>query len=146
MVEHLDDKRYCLTVRFTDSFDASNYSIGDVCRTVILDCLTAGYYRHIGEHWGAIPHEIRWPVGMHGRGGLKAWCIARGKKRLYEIQIEVCEWVISKIPSLPASHFGAMFNPRAGYDSIAQIRGEIKDFASREALVPATFFAGTPRV
>ena len=93
IVGHLDDKRYSITYELFDK--ATNLSVGDMCKWIISDYLSQAYFWHIPSKgarpfWGFYMPD----VARHGNTALKAWCEARSQKRLYELQIEVCEWAI----------------------------------------------------
>ena len=97
LVRHLDDKRYCITYALFRS--AYNFSVGDICETIIGEHLSEAYYGHVPESDLTYSH-LNYPAVVH-EGKLKSWCQARSGKKLYELQIEMCEWSIRKLPTVP---------------------------------------------
>lgn len=134
LVHALDDKRYSVTFRIHDY--PSNWSVGNVCKEIISDYLARGYYFH------SVADDAdgrQWDVAMMNpvpRKDLTKWCQARKDKKLYELQIETCQWAITKIPD---------FFPKASEDSrrkaIVAIKAEITLLdATRKPLRPECFY------
>lgn len=134
LVNALNDKRYSVTFRIHDC--PSNWSVGNVCAEIISDYLAQGYYFH-DVHDAA--EGRRWDIIMMNpvaRKDLKMWCQERKDKKLYELQIETCEWAITKIPE---------FFPRASDNSRQKateaIRAVIKSLnATKKPLRPQCFY------
>jgi hypothetical protein len=99
LVQHLDDKRYCIAFELAET--PCICSVGRVCGFIISDHLSLPYYQHLPQDSELIFHWLHVPqVARRGEKALKAWCIERSKKKLYELQIEVCEWAMQRIPEL----------------------------------------------
>lgn len=99
LVQHLDDKRYCITY---DAFDVPrNFSVGDVCVQIVLDYISEGYFSCVPIHsYGtynilSVPGPATKDVSV-----LKKWCQERNKKMLFELQTEGCEWAIPVVGRL----------------------------------------------
>ncbi len=108
MVEHLTDKHYCTSLNFPcSSVDLSeNKTVGDICREFILGWLGWGCGRHLTVGFGGVPAKFALGILEDGvvprkNKPLQEWCRQRKDKKLYELQIEMCEGVISKIPQVP---------------------------------------------
>jgi len=97
MWKNVDDKRYCITLG--DDIGPHNWSVGGVCYTLIRltleDPLAAANPTSKSEAVKLKPDLIRDPEK------LKQWCLARSSKKLYELQIEVCELSIAKNAKYP---------------------------------------------
>jgi hypothetical protein len=100
MVEHLDDKRYCLTHGYEEG--SYNVTVGWVCARIISDYLSEAYFRQFPDDSDAGEQAFNRLDISHiaTDGNLKAWCVRRNGKRLYELQIETCEWAILEVPKL----------------------------------------------
>jgi hypothetical protein len=107
LLRHFDDERYCMTYH---NDVAGNYSLGSVCQLIVRGWLFEGFGRHIGPWFDShainsskseLAYARLWaPQMLRGEGRLKAWCESRRGKRLYELQIEMCEWAISRVTEL----------------------------------------------
>lgn len=134
LVNALSDDRYSVTFNIHDS--PSNWRIGHVCAEIIYDYLAQGYFSH------SVPDTVdgrRWRAIMMrpaARDDLTKWCQERKNKRLYELQIETCEWAIAEIPeSFPMA--SADWQQKA----IAEIRAEIRSLkTAKKALRPDYFY------
>jgi hypothetical protein len=103
LLQNLDKTQYSFTDEECNT--ACNLSVGEVCETIVAEALSRAYYRFSpdspgDEQWC---RSLRWPP-VDGfptsEADLKAWCEKRKGKRLFELQIEVCESVIKVIPTL----------------------------------------------
>jgi hypothetical protein len=104
LVAHLDDGRYCTTVWFPgSSVDMEeNESVGDVCRMIIANWLSAPYSRDLGAGPPKIAYGWLIAGGVPQTGDrMKFWCEQQKGKRLYELQIETCKWVASHVRNVP---------------------------------------------
>ena len=99
LVRHLDDERYCMTY---DSFGfAGNLSVGEICRWIIEYWLHAPYFNsQMVPHFELVWRKLDGYPGTLRKEQLKRWCEKRSHKKLYELQIEACEWVLRIIPTL----------------------------------------------
>lgn len=96
LVGHLDDGRYSITFNASaTSGDAYNWSVGQVCRQIILSYLTDGYLHHV--HRMDKPSYRRLRDFVHDGKALKAWCVKRSGKPLFELQIEVAQWALAEL-------------------------------------------------
>ena len=84
------DAAYCVTYEAFSGF-TYDYTVGEACRQVILRNLTAGYFRTITPGFKQAYLALETPVFLRDRTTLKRWCEARREKKLYELQIEICE-------------------------------------------------------
>jgi hypothetical protein len=121
LAEHLDDEQYCKTVGI-DAGYPRNWSVGDVCQHIIGQTLSEPFYRHLGgtkENY----HHFRIPAFAKDKAKLREWCLARKDRKLYELQIEACQWAIDELES-PDS------------DSVAAIKKEIETLRNTKLAVP----------
>jgi hypothetical protein len=137
LFKHFSDNRYSIT--YCRSFSADrpiNYDIGDVCNSIVLKYLAAGYNQHRppGERAWRMLHV---PFFAGNRESVKKWCQARAGKKLYELQIEMCERAIPLVAGLtdvPEETRGK---------SIAAIKSQIDELRKSRTAVKVKAFAGT---
>lgn len=106
LVAHLDDERYCISIENL-AFDVhKNWTVGDVCQELVGRTLAEPYYSQFApEALDALNlhRELRSfpPRSMTKERAiaLKEWCDARGKKRLYEMQLDACQEVSGRLGS-----------------------------------------------
>ncbi len=129
MVRHLDDGRYSITFEAgSTSGYAYNWTVGDVCRKIIVASLTGGYLGDL-SHLDKVSY-YRLHDFVPDKKQLRAWCEQRSTKRLYELQIDVCQWAVAELEKggferVPASR---------RLEWIAAAKSEIKRLkASKEA-------------
>ena len=91
LLEHLSDERYCTTIG-QDAGYPRNCSVGDVCQIIIGETLSEPYFRHM-QATRKVYHRYRIPFGKD-KAKLRDWCLARKDKKLFELQIELCELII----------------------------------------------------
>ena len=97
MVGHLGDDRYSITFKaVSTSGYGFNWSVGDVCGEIIVSYLTEGFLQHLQLDKPAYA-RLRMPDVTRDRRKLRAWCEQRSVKRLFELQIETCEWAIAEL-------------------------------------------------
>jgi hypothetical protein len=138
LVKHLDDNRYCLTV-FTFTESTYNWTIGDVCRELIGATLAKPYDRNLSPSSLRIYAAMSRPEIARDAKKLKAWCEERENKRLYEMQIEVCDWAI-EVLKLPEFLPSVSKSRREGW--IDAIGADAKSLAtSKQAVLSAWFRA-----
>lgn len=89
LVMHLDDDRYCLTVQTIDGF-VYNWSVGEMCREIVGRNLGEACFQSV-PLYELVYYRLRLPKIARDKKQLKAWCEARRERRLYELQIEVCQ-------------------------------------------------------
>ena len=96
MVAHLGDGRYSITFRAgSTSGYCHNWTVGDVCREIIVASLTEGYLGRLHQKDKVSYYRLRAFVG--DKKDLKAWCEARRAKPLYELQFDVCQWALADL-------------------------------------------------
>ena len=96
LVKHLSDDRYSKTVGI-DAGYPRNWSVGDICQDIIGTTLSAAYYRHLQPGTKQSYHRFHIPDIAKDKLKLREWCVARKDRKLFELQIEVCEWAITEI-------------------------------------------------
>jgi hypothetical protein len=97
LVEHFDDERYCITYGSSDEY-WNNYSIVDVCYSIVSDCLTEPYFKTQPDtEW---PMNRMWYPSVTQTPSEKSWFKSRANKKLYELQIEICDWAITEMPEM----------------------------------------------
>jgi hypothetical protein len=139
IIDHLDDKRYCMTYESMEQ--PRNFTVGEICRQIISDTLSWGYMRHWSDEveYGREQSFHRMSCSDVARNGdLKAWCESRSAKKLYELQIEMCEWAMPKVAQLtePTDE-----DKRAW---IAAIAAQIEDFREFQRPVLPDRFGNAP--
>jgi hypothetical protein len=93
LIKHLHDERYSLTMMDFNEF-AHNYSVGDLCYKIAYNRLYAG----IEEHRAV--NDIGRPVYLEtGIKNMLEWRKKRARKKLWELQAEVCELALKDIPN-----------------------------------------------
>ena len=138
LVKHLDDDRYCLTA-WTFSEYPLNLTVGEMCRKLISDCLSQGYFQHLRPNSLVIHGRMYTPSIARDTKTLEAWCVARSDKPLYELQVEMCGWAIKTLkrsadwPEVPDSRRRAW---------IAAIEAEIVSLTKSKRAVPSDWFRG----
>ena len=96
LVSHLDDNRYCVTYKSFSGF-TYDYTVGGACRDVILINLSSGYFETVQPE-GKQPYlALQTPRFLRDPTMLKTWCEERREMKLYELQIEICEWTATDL-------------------------------------------------
>jgi hypothetical protein len=132
LVRHVDDERYCTTFESV-SGDTHNWTVGDACRSIIGRNLSQAYYQNLQPESVLIYSRFRWPDLWNDRKQFNAWFEARRKKKLYELQIEACEWAISELAG--PDDLGDV--PRAQRTAwVASIRKQIEWLRESKKAVP----------
>jgi hypothetical protein len=133
MVEHLGDTRYSTTIDEEDA--AYVYTVGDICKKIIRDHLAKGYLLHYSEGFVSDEpyHAINAPGDLNSEA-LKNWCEKREDKKLYELQIEMCEWVIKKMSRLER------FSEEDRQAFIEAVRQEIEELKKSQKFEPTGNF------
>ncbi len=108
-----------------------NLSVGDVCADIVSDCVSEAYILHIPEGTEEVVKFFNVPdVACHGNLALKKWCESRAKKKLYELQIEMCEWAIPQV-----AKFDQQLSSERRRAVVAGIRGQIADLRESKKAV-----------
>lgn len=94
LVQHLGDKRYCLTVSMDG--DAGNLSVGSVCEAIITANLCMLYGGCLPDAAEDLRWSLRFPDILY-ETSVKSWCEKRKNKQLWQLQIEVAEWVVQQV-------------------------------------------------
>lgn len=99
LIDGIDDERYCITLVHDASIH--NHSVGNVCRILLQENLTQAFKGHLPGR-EAVHFQLRLPESI-GYEGFKSWCLEQHRKgrSLVELQIEMCEWAIKKLPTIP---------------------------------------------
>jgi hypothetical protein len=99
LIEHLDDKRYCVT--FEQDQSAYNYSIAGICIVLLRGNLIEAYVHQLPALDRPAYGKLRSPDVIPDHD-FKEWCRKQHDdgKKLYELQIEMCEWAIEAISEL----------------------------------------------
>jgi hypothetical protein len=114
MVSHLGDERYCITYRSFNNY-SQNVTVGKICGDIIMRNLTHAYVQRIRTTNKQTVLKLRSPRFLQKGETLKEWCLKRSDKKLYELQIEVCQWISDKLDD-------AEF-----VNESPEIRGELKE-------------------
>lgn len=133
LVSHLDDERYCITCKWFSGF-TYDYTVDQACREVILRNLSCGYFETISPLLSLKqPHlALQTPSFLRDPAKLKAWCEARREKKLYELQIEICEWAATEVAG--SEEFGRV-NLNTKKEWIAGIERASKSLRETKAAV-----------
>jgi hypothetical protein len=96
LVSHLGDDRYCVTY---ESFSEYNYdlTVGEVCREIIIRNLASGYFGSVKPSRKEPYLRLEHPDFLPESRSLREWCEERRGKKLYELQIELCEWAAAEL-------------------------------------------------
>jgi hypothetical protein len=138
LVGHLTDERYCIT--WGSSQLPQNLSVGDMCRYIISNNLAAAYYQCLPDDSELALRTMSGPdVVRKGPEALKAWCQQRNDKRLYELQIEMCEWAIPTLAGI------GDVSDEERRESIAAMRATIESLRTSKKAVPKPSFFRTIR-
>jgi hypothetical protein len=133
LVKHIDDKRYCMTVKMFDD-SICNWNVGNFCRDIMGRSLSEAYYRNLRPLTKIVYIKLRWPEIAHDPKRLKLWLKERSKKKLYELQIEMCEWAI---PVVEKDDFrDPRITIKMKQDWIKAIQAEIKSLRESKKAVP----------
>jgi hypothetical protein len=133
LIKHLDDKRYCITIQSMDG-SIYNLTVGKVCREIVGRSLSEAYYRNLRPEMRVIYGRLRWPEIAHDPKKLKLWCQERSKKKLYELQIEMCEWAIPEVKN--ADFRDTRVTTQKRREWVKGIQAEIKSLRESKKAVP----------
>jgi hypothetical protein len=106
MLKHLNDQRYAITMR-NNGPNASNYSVGDLCKLVTSARLL------FASAWHSDPdsHD-RNDVWLNlGVNHLARWRAERAEKNLCELQIEICERALVEVDRMKDKDLPARAKP-----------------------------------
>jgi len=93
LIEGLNDKRYCTTAAPYSMY--VDYTVGDICRKILASRLE--FYRSFDAFRPPLPEKGPSYIDAHFKdpdSGRK-WIEARKGKALWEIQVDVLEWLIA---------------------------------------------------
>lgn len=96
MVKHLGDDRYSLTIGKGD-VGAHNYSVGLLCLKMAHDRLEDAFSDTLPDNEEGRP--VYPELGIWD--DLGAWRRQRGKKSLFELQVDACELAVEKLMAEP---------------------------------------------
>lgn len=91
MLNHITDQRYALTMFKDDPGHARNYTVGEFCGMIASHRLFRPLNRHI------VTQEGRRPWLGPNISDLSKWRRERQEKKLFELQIEICEHALSAL-------------------------------------------------
>jgi len=98
LVQHVADTQYSLTASM--DHDGGNLSVGSVCSSIITANICMLYAGCLPRAAEDLRWSLRSPDILYGDdASIKSWCTSRKHKKLWELQIEVAEWVVKKIES-----------------------------------------------
>ena len=105
LVKHLDDDRYCIALETAESGFTCNWTVGDMCREVVARNLAEAYYQNLRPLTQLVAARMSRPEIARDKKKLKAWCEEQSKKKLYDLQIEMCHWAMGELskPETPPS-------------------------------------------
>jgi hypothetical protein len=132
LVEHFDDRRYVLTVKYTVSGVVyQNWTVGDICRQIVLSNIKVAFSSEI--EWGtkAFAHHMS-VDGFTGGVELKRWCEERRGKPLFELQAEACRWAAGELTAGEARRYTSA---EAANRSVAQITAREKKLLDSKTAV-----------
>jgi hypothetical protein len=99
LLKHLDDARYCITLDVNGS--AINVNVCGACRNLMVHTLSSAHIDHIPHESFIAFSNLRIPDFAGGDNAkLIAWCRERSNKKLYELQIETCQWAVKAVADL----------------------------------------------
>ena len=142
LVRHLDDDRYCMTLESWSGF-TYNWTVGKMCHEIVSRNMAEAYYRNIRPLTKIVHLRLSRPEVANNTTMLKSWCQKRSAKRLYELQIESCQWAITELkagvlddqlPQLPQREW------------IAAIEAEIESLQASKKAVPFKGFGGEEQI
>jgi hypothetical protein len=100
LVAHLDDEHYCITLKNIEGFTC-NWTVGDICQDIVGGTLAAAYYRHMRPLKAIVWIRFALPDVATDKKKLKAWCREQSKRKLYELQADMCEWAETELKQRP---------------------------------------------
>lgn len=132
LVSHLTDKRHSGIIGI-DAGYPRNLQVGDVCILLIGETLSAPFYEHIPNSKMNY-HRFRIPAFAKDREKLKKWCEDRKDRKLYELQIEACQWALRELdaPDIQPRDVSA----EEKLIIARQIRNEIENLKRTRSAVP----------
>ena len=137
LVMHLDDQRHSGVVGI-DAGYPRNWTVGDVCQNILGESLSAPFYRHFpGTKMNY--HRFRRPSFAKDKKELSEWCLSRKELKLFELQIEACEWALTELASPDIREWD--IKPDQKKEIAEKIRREIERLKeSRTAVAIATAY------
>lgn len=137
LLEHLDDGRYALTMMTDgDISTTENYSVGRICAIIARGRLlgvTDGLIEPREDGLPAVPaNPALWK-------DLAGWRKKRGEKRLYQLQIDVCQDAITRLSSMRGMTKEAIEVSRIQLTSEVQSLQETKRAVFRDHFYSGTF-------
>jgi hypothetical protein len=100
LVRRSRDKRYSLTVKNYKNTDPERWTVGDFCSDLASWRLTGLVLQHLRreDSGGDKESTIYLDVDL-GLGNLREWRKQRKNKVLYQLQIELCERALARLPA-----------------------------------------------
>lgn len=131
LLSHLDDQRYCVTYKAFSGFTYDD-TVGWMCCEIMLRNLSAGYFEKVRPDTKEAFLRLQTAESLRDPNALKQWCEQRRDKKLYELQIEMCDWAALELTK-PLEHPPV---PNETCDAwIAAIRREANSLRNSKAAV-----------
>lgn len=102
LLQREKDDRYCLTVRYDSE---KNMSVASVCREIVVSQLQPfGPFTVESKYQGKREWRPWYPEAFLADGKAAAWWEKNKHKSLYQVQLEVVEWVILEESKQPTKY------------------------------------------
>jgi hypothetical protein len=125
LVRKAGDQRYCIVIVSPVTEDAIPNSVGAVCADLAYCRLVSVCRQHLPKD-PATPGRPPALFGFVDRLKLQSWRKSRAEQSLYQLQVEVCERVLSELPTVKGV-------PQAEKDlAFKKIEAEIKELRIRK--------------
>lgn len=134
LVSHLNDDRHS-GIGGIDGGYPRNWTVSDVCHHIIGDTLSSPFYKHF-PGTKTNHQRFKMPSFARDKEKLAKWCLERKARKLYELQIEACEWAIKELDSGDISERD--IDGAKKTELVSQIRNEIEDLRKSKTAVPCT--------
>lgn len=140
ILSHFGDERYCTSVASEEFERGWNYTVGRVCQEIVRNYITAAYDRHLYVlEAGEFDYRaICSPEMLRKAQDLKAWCELRRNKRLFELQVEMCDWAMTYSATIDVTS-----QRREAF--VNALRAEIKAIDHSGVAVGCRWFNSGPR-
>lgn len=113
-----------------DAGYARNWTVADICQHIIGETLSEAYYRHMPGSKENF-HQFRIPAVAQDKTKLGEWCLARKDRKLFELQIEQCEWAVTEVKA-------SDMDPEEKQRITMAVEKEIEALKKSQAAIPCT--------
>lgn len=96
LVAALNDERYSVTFESVNEY-CYDFTVGEACQHLIIKSLTVAYANKMATKSKEAYYFFRSVSFLRDPKDLKQWCGDRKDKKLYEIQIEICNLVQTEL-------------------------------------------------